>query len=589
MAIYGNVGFSASGLFFAPQKYAIRIVLPVEETVRAIWGRTGNGADAVGFIYAAAGGGPGALIAQTAGVAAAHPGIMRLPFAAPVTLPAGTYWIGIHPGSASSGGVVFSSGAVAADCALSDDALPIDAAWVPGSATTNRMSVWLDTEAEPYQAEVGAKPASFAGLLGGANSANRSHVYRIWVKKRQRFGALFLASRTTIPTAKVRAVIYSHQPGVGPQTLVAQGSEVVGLPAAAWVRLPFAAPVILDPGAYWIGVHSDTQIDTYYAMPSTSGVDRSTLASPFQGVLVFNEMADSYADGASANYGGVLEWSTYAQPVMYLGEGEVVPGPAIQSVAPPSGVGGTQVTITGAGFTGATAVTFGGVAATGVVVVSDAQITCVAPAHALGFVDVTVTVGPDSSTLAGAFQYLDPTFQVTSVTPTAVHTSGGQVQIDGAGFDDGTDVLIDGVNAPTTLLSATRLLAQAQPHAAGAVQLVVRKSNGDARTAAFAYEAAALAAVAPASARPGDQVTLTGQWFFEGAQGSIGGVAAQTTRISSTELRAVVPALAPGVYDVEVENVAPGYAETLALAAALEVLEPVAALSGGPVIMYVVS
>jgi hypothetical protein len=66
--------------------------------------------------------------------------------------------------------------------------------------------------------------------------------------------------------------------------------------------------------------------------------------------------------------------------------------PTVTGVSPDEGPagGGTPVTITGTGFTGAIAVDFADVAATSLVVVSDTQITCVAPPGA-GTVDVTVT------------------------------------------------------------------------------------------------------------------------------------------------------------------------------------------------------
>ena len=66
--------------------------------------------------------------------------------------------------------------------------------------------------------------------------------------------------------------------------------------------------------------------------------------------------------------------------------------PAVTAISPTSGplAGGTSVTITGTGFTGATAVDFGTVAATNLDVVSATSITATSPAGT-GMVDVTVT------------------------------------------------------------------------------------------------------------------------------------------------------------------------------------------------------
>lgn len=70
--------------------------------------------------------------------------------------------------------------------------------------------------------------------------------------------------------------------------------------------------------------------------------------------------------------------------------------PTVTSIAPISGpaTGGTPVTITGVGFTGATGVTIGGVAATSVVVVSDTSITAITSAGPTGLADVVVAT-PD--------------------------------------------------------------------------------------------------------------------------------------------------------------------------------------------------
>ncbi len=76
-------------------------------------------------------------------------------------------------------------------------------------------------------------------------------------------------------------------------------------------------------------------------------------------------------------------------------------GPTVTSISPTSGtaLGGTSVTITGTGFTGATAVKFGSTNATSFTVIGGTSITAVAPAGT-GTVDVTVLQGGTSPTSA---------------------------------------------------------------------------------------------------------------------------------------------------------------------------------------------
>jgi hypothetical protein len=80
----------------------------------------------------------------------------------------------------------------------------------------------------------------------------------------------------------------------------------------------------------------------------------------------------------------------------------------VTGVSPGSGPvsGGTSVTITGSGFTGATAVNFGATAASSFTVNSDTSITATAPAAtAVGPVDVTVTTPSGTSATSSADQY----------------------------------------------------------------------------------------------------------------------------------------------------------------------------------------
>jgi hypothetical protein len=85
---------------------------------------------------------------------------------------------------------------------------------------------------------------------------------------------------------------------------------------------------------------------------------------------------------------------------------------AISSLSVSSGPldGGTEVTITGIGFTDTTSVTFGGVAGTNLVVVSDTSITVTTPAGlAEGSVDVVVSGPGGNGALLDGFTYIEGT------------------------------------------------------------------------------------------------------------------------------------------------------------------------------------
>jgi IPT/TIG domain len=84
--------------------------------------------------------------------------------------------------------------------------------------------------------------------------------------------------------------------------------------------------------------------------------------------------------------------------------------PSLSSTNPVRGLtlGGTAVTLTGANLSGTTSVTFGGTAATSVVVVNATTVTCVAPAHADGLVNIVVTNPYGVATLASSYTYILP-------------------------------------------------------------------------------------------------------------------------------------------------------------------------------------
>jgi hypothetical protein len=158
--------------------------------------------------------------------------------------------------------------------------------------------------------------------------------------------------------------------------------------------------------------------------------------------------------------------------------------PFITDLSPASGPigGGTIVTITGVGFTGATSVTFGGTAATTYTVNSSTQITATAPAHSAGTVNVVIT-GPDGSSPTDGTDdnYVYGSGPViTSISPTSGPVTGGtSVTITGTGFTGATAVMFGSVAATSfTVVSDTQITAVSPAQANSVVQVSVTTPIG---------------------------------------------------------------------------------------------------------------
>ncbi|MFC4494872.1 IPT/TIG domain-containing protein [Streptomyces ovatisporus] len=169
-------------------------------------------------------------------------------------------------------------------------------------------------------------------------------------------------------------------------------------------------------------------------------------------------------------------------PFYYVG------APFKQTISPTGGstAGGDTVTINGTGLSSATNVAFGANNAAPTVV-SDSQLTVVAPAGAAGPVGVTVTTAGGVNNGLSYTYVADPT--VTTLTPASGPTSGGTaVTIAGTSLTTTDSVTFGGTPAPFTVLSDTSVSAVTPPGAAGAVDVVVTNDAGsDTATGAFTY------------------------------------------------------------------------------------------------------
>ena len=118
-------------------------------------------------------------------------------------------------------------------------------------------------------------------------------------------------------------------------------------------------------------------------------------------------------DGVVATASGNNVTVTIGASTGTTGTGTVVTTPVITSINPPSGptAGGTEVTLLGQKFTGATALTFDNIPATSFEVISDTAMIAVTPAHAAGTVPVELTTAEGTGT--ASFLYRAPTEFIT--------------------------------------------------------------------------------------------------------------------------------------------------------------------------------
>ncbi len=240
------------------------------------------------------------------------------------------------------------------------------------------------------------------------------------------------------------------------------------------------------------------------------------------------------------------------------------PKPTVTAVSPRFGpsAGGTTVTLTGAGLTGATSVQFGTTAATAVDVVSDTTLTAVAPAGT-GAVDITVTTpsGVSQTSAADRFAYQHaPTVTKLSVKsgPLAGATS---VTITGSEFAGVTGVSFGGAAAVTfTVNSPTSITAVSpQGSAAGVLDVTVANSGGTSATSSkdhFTYTPT-VEGVSPNSGptAAGASVTVSGTGFALGSTATVFkfGTAKATSVLcsSTTTCTMKAPAGVAGTVDVK--------------------------------------
>jgi hypothetical protein len=214
------------------------------------------------------------------------------------------------------------------------------------------------------------------------------------------------------------------------------------------------------------------------------------------------------------------------------------------------------VTITGAGFTGATAVDFGSSNPASYVINSDTTITATSPAGS-GTVDVTVTT-PDGTSATSSSDQFSYVAVVTGVSPAFGSASGGdQVTISGFGFTGVTAVDFGAGNAASnvTFHSDTSITATS-PAGFGVVDVTVTTPDGTSATTSgdqFSY-VPEVTQVSPltGSTAGGDTVTISGLGFTGATIVDFGaGNAAIILTVTDTSITVTSPS-GTGMVDVTV-------------------------------------
>lgn len=238
--------------------------------------------------------------------------------------------------------------------------------------------------------------------------------------------------------------------------------------------------------------------------------------------------------------------------------------PTITGLTPDTGPtgGNNNVIVSGTNLLGVTTVSFGGTNALSFVINDATQITAVAPPHALGTVNVSVTnaSGTSPNVAADDYEYLGGP-NITGVSPTGGPTAGGTVvTITGSGFTGVTAVSFGAVAATSfTFVSDTSITATSPAQALGTVHIRVSAPGGtspEVNADRFTYGVPSVSALTPNSGPKtgGGFITITGSNFLGATIVLFGTNESPAIQVSSgTSIVAQVPA-GTGVVHVRVQS-----------------------------------
>jgi hypothetical protein len=253
-----------------------------------------------------------------------------------------------------------------------------------------------------------------AGLVGSPVRTHRRR-RRVSGVHSGRGRALIATAAAAVAAAAVvgLAVGPGHHPSV--PTPVAAGTVPSSAPQGS--ALPAATPTAAPPASTTVGSTSppgtsarSTAGSTSLPAPAAAAAQPPKTTSPPATAAPVTTVPTAGSQAPGTGSGAPAASPTPASPEPGGGAATAAArAPSVQAVTPRQGTaaGGTWVTVTGAGFDGATQVRFGDAPATQFVVDTDGQLRALSPSHAQGQVDIVVVTpsGSSPSTTADSFLF----------------------------------------------------------------------------------------------------------------------------------------------------------------------------------------
>jgi PKD repeat protein len=177
---------------------------------------------------------------------------------------------------------------------------------------------------------------------------------------------------------------------------------------------------------------------------------------------------------------------------------------------------------------------------------SSTLITCDIPASETAGDVFVVVRNSNGYTAAEILTYVFPEPTITEIYPQEQYTSGNVLMITGTNFDQDATISIDGNVINSTWISSSSLTCNVPAHNIGLAELLLSNSDGKSVTYTlnYIYNPPTITQISPltGSTEGIETMTISGNYFRQGASVIIAGITATINEISTTTIECNIPA-----------------------------------------------